>query len=420
MDVEDTLAELPLIILVGSGFHLYREYLLSAVARSARVWLFTATEPTWELDYVAGHTVVDTLDVRAMLAVARDLAARQVVGGVLCWDELRTVQTAEVARGLGLPGGHPEATNRCRDKHLTRRALAEAGVPQAESVLVADLAEATAAAASLGYPVVLKPRALGASIGVVKVSTRDELAAAYPMSRDATEPGAPRFEIGVLVEEFLVGEEISVDSSVVDGVLTPLFVARKILGFPPHCEEVGHVVHAADPLLADPDIVDLLERAHRAVGFRNGLTHTEVMLTADGPRIIEINGRLGGDLIPYVASVASGIDPGRVAVQVTVGAQPDLPAPRQRVARVTFLYPSADTVVAGVDVDRTGLPPEVDTVAVLAMPGQRLELPPVGHVTSRYAYVVTSGPSEQVCTAAAEVAAVAITLRTVEEPASTG
>src|SRR5215218_2297377 len=90
--------EPPLIILVSSGYHLYREYLLKAVAGAARVWLFVDTEPTWERRYVAGHTVVDTLDPAAMIEAARAVTARTAVHGVLCWDEVRMVQSAELAK----------------------------------------------------------------------------------------------------------------------------------------------------------------------------------------------------------------------------------------------------------------------------------------------------------------------------------
>lgn len=409
----------PLIILVGSGYHLYREYLLSSVAEAARVWLFTTAEPTWEVRYIVGHTVVDTLDSWAMIAAANELTDRIQVSGVLCWDEVRMVRSAELAQALGLPGGQPDAVGRCRDKHLTRRALDAAEVPQARSRAVSDVAAARQAALEFGYPVVLKPRALGASFGVVKVQSDDELEAGYRQAREATEDGVPHYEVGVLVEEFLAGPEISVDSAVVDGVLAPLFVARKVTGFPPYCEEVGHVVDAADPLLTDPAVLRVLERAHDAVGFVNGITHTEVMLTAAGPKIVEINARLGGDLIPFVASVANGIDIGRVAVQVTLGEYPDVPLPRSRVAAVRFFYPPADLTVAEVEIDETALPTAVDTAGVLASAGQRLELPPVGHVTSRYAYVVVAGESADLCAEAAESASAAITLRTADDLAIT-
>ncbi|MFC0861737.1 ATP-grasp domain-containing protein [Sphaerimonospora cavernae] len=404
--------EKPLIILVSSGYHLYREYLLDLVSGAAEVWLFLSQEPTWEKRYIVGHTVVDTLDVPAMVDAARELAARHRISGVLCWDEVRMVQTAEVQQALGLPGTAPEDVARCRDKHQTRVALEAAGVPQAASVLVSSLEEARAAAERIGYPVILKPRALGASFGVNGVDDADGLEAGYAEARGAEEDGVPYYDAGVLVEEYLTGEEISVDAALVDGELKPLFVARKISGFPPYFEETGHTVDAADPLLTDPRLLDVLARAHRAVGYHTGITHAELRLTDDGPKVIEINARLGGDLIPYVGSVASGIDPGRVAVEVACGVRPDTAGTREQVAAVYFLYPERDCTVAEVTVDETALAAAVNAFGVLGGPGQELLLPPAGHVTSRYGYLVVEGATLAACEQAAETARRAITLRT--------
>jgi len=260
----------------------------------------------------------------------------------------------------------------------------------------------------------VKPRALGGSFGVSGVDSPAELDAAYRYARSASEEGVPYYENGVLVEEYLNGPEISLDAACSGGSLTPMFLARKITGFPPHFEEIGHIVDAADPLLHDPILLDVLQRAHRAVGFANGVTHSELRLTSKGPKIIEINCRVGGDLIPYVGFLASGIDPGRVAVQVACGVQPNIKAIRSRVAAVRFYYPDRDATVAGVQVDRHALPPSIDVASSLAAPGERLVLPPGGHVTGRYAYAVAVDDTAQGCQAALDAAELAITLRTGE------
>jgi biotin carboxylase len=401
------MADKPLIILVTSGFGRYREYLLRQVADAARVWLFTSAAPTWEHPYIVGHTVVDPYDAAAMVAAARSLPA---VDGVLCWDELKMLTSAALAGELGLPGGDPGMIERCRDKHLTRTALAAAGVPQPASRAVTSVDDALRAADAIGYPVVVKPRALGASLGVTGVRGPEDVLAAYELARGVTEDGVPYHEAGVLVEEWLDGPEISVDCVCVGGRVTPLFAARKISGFPPYFEEVGHWVDGADPLQNDPTLATVLRAAHEALGFTDGCTHTELRLMPDGPKIIEVNCRLGGDLIPYLGLLATGIDPGRAAVEVACGRQPAVTAERSRVAAVRFLYPDKDATVADVVVDTEALPASVLTVGVVAAPGQRLVLPPAGHVGCRYAYAVAAGATLVECVAALDVAAAAVTL----------
>ena len=112
---------------------------------------------------------LETVDATEMIAAARRLPD---LAGVLAWDEARVLQAAKIAEALGLPGGDPEVAMRCRDKQRTRQALAAAGVPQPESALVSSVEEALAAAEQIGYPVVLKPRAMAASLGVVRVDLR--------------------------------------------------------------------------------------------------------------------------------------------------------------------------------------------------------------------------------------------------------
>jgi len=154
---------------------------------------------------------------------------------------------------------------------------------------VASLAEAEAAAAKTGYPLVLKPRGLGASEGVVQVDDASGLADGYRDASSASHPGVPTYERGVLVEEYLDGPEISVDGYVCRGRYQAMFVAHKQVGLAPFFEETEHVVVAADPLLDDRELMDMLAAAHRALGVDGAITHTEVKFTSRGPRIVEVN-----------------------------------------------------------------------------------------------------------------------------------
>lgn len=397
------------LLVVGAGGRSYREYLLSSIGAEQPVHLLTGAEPTWEREHVAGWTVLDltsTVDAGDLVEAAR---AVPDVAGVLSWDEARVLQVAKVAAALGLPGGDADAVLRCRDKHLTRRALDAAGVPQAASVAAASPEEALAAARSIGFPVVLKPRAMAASLGVVRVDTAEELVARFPFARDTTLPGAWRYD-EVLVEEYLDGEEVSVDSAVHRGRTTPLCVARKQVGYPPYFEEVGHVVDAADPLLSDPGLLGIVQDAHTALGYADGVTHTELKLTAAGPKVVEVNARLGGDLIPYLGLRASGVDPGLAAASVACGRPPVVRPDRKLVGAVRFFYPSADdTSVESVGFGE--LPPAVDRAEALVEPGEVVSPPPKGTLLGRVAFATAVAGSEQECRAALDAAAAALTVR---------
>ncbi|WP_432949631.1 ATP-grasp domain-containing protein [Kribbella sp. CA-253562] len=398
--------ERPHLLVVATGMRLFREYILRSIAPQYRIHMFLHAEPTWEKDYIEAWTVLETtLDAEALVVAAQKLHAEQPIDGVLCWDEARILQTAHVAEALGLPGGDVAMINRCRDKHLTRTALAAQGVPQPESVLVDTVDDALVTAEKLGYPVILKPRALAASLGVVKVNSADELKANWAFAHDTTVPEAPHYDVKVLVEEFADGYEISIDSAVFQGQVTPFCLARKEIGYPPYAEEIGHFVDAADPLLADEQLFQVLADAHAAIEFTDGVTHTEIMMTADGPKIIEINARIGGDMIPYLGLQATGADPGLAAAAVATGRTPELVPDRTMVGGVRFFYVDEnDTVLDSVEFDSTDLPATIDQLVPLMEAGQTTSPPPEGTLWGRIAYATVVATSLDDCRAGLDAA----------------
>ncbi|MEV0801073.1 ATP-grasp domain-containing protein [Kribbella sp. NPDC050281] len=396
----------PHLLVVATGMRLFREYILRSIAPQYRIHMFLHAEPTWETEYIENWTVLEsTLDADALVAAANELNDKEAIDGVLCWDEARILQTAHIAEALGLPGGDVAMVNRCRDKHLTRTALAEHGVPQPKSILVDTVDEALAVAGDLGYPVILKPRALAASLGVVKVDSPEELTANWDFAHDTTVPEAPHYDLKVLVEEFADGYEISIDAAVYQGQVTPFCLARKEIGYPPYAEEIGHFVDAADPLLADDQLLQVLVDAHKAVAFTDGVTHTELMITADGPKLIEINARIGGDLIPYLGLQATGVDPGLAAAAVACGRQPALLPDRTIVGGVRFFYVDEDdTVLDSVGFDADGLPATIDQLVPLMEAGATTSPPPAGTLWGRIAYATTVATTVDDCRAGLDAA----------------
>ncbi|MFM9662966.1 carboxylase, partial [Streptomyces scabiei] len=77
--------------------------------------------------------------------------------------------------------------------------------------------------------------------------------------------------------------------------------------------ETGHLVDSSDPLLADSRIRQVALGALSTVGISCGVMHVEMRLTHQGPRIVEINARLGGDLIPHLVHLATGLNLPQIA-----------------------------------------------------------------------------------------------------------
>ncbi|WP_131759930.1 ATP-grasp domain-containing protein, partial [Actinomadura fibrosa] len=232
-------------------------------------------------------------------------------------------------------------------------------------------------------------------------------------ARGAAAAGPASFDSPVQVEEFAAGEEISVDAVVHRGRTQPLFLARKSVGYAPWFAEVGHRVDAADPLLGDQQVMQVLHAAHAAIGLRDGTTHTEMRLTPRGPKVIEINARLGGDLITLLGRYATGLDAGLIAADAACGRAPVLAPDRKAVAGVRFLHPPADRLTVGsLGFDAAALPPSVVRTELLVEPGATVSTPAADMANGRLAVAVAVAGTAGECEAALDAAEAALRLET--------
>ncbi|MFI1568169.1 ATP-grasp domain-containing protein [Streptomyces sp. NPDC020490] len=395
----------PHLTIVGSGSAAYRRYALQSLAERYRLSALLPAEPTWQRPYLADWRVADPADEAALTGALAELTGSGPA--VLTWGETVLESTARAAGKLSLRHMSPRSAARCRDKYETRTLLAAAGVSAVRHGLAHTADEAVRIAASIGHPVVLKPRAQAGSIGVVLAADPSAVREGFALAAGAAYGDLPS-GVGVLVEEYLVGPEISVDSVVQDGVATPVHVARKRLGFAPHFEEVGHLVTGWGGEPWAGQVRTLVAAAHQVLGIEMGVTHAELRLTPAGPRLVELNGRLGGDLIPYASRLATGVDLVVAAAELALGRTPDLRPDRDGCAEVRFCYPPHDGTVRRVDVERAAAVPGIAHAEVLAAPGTRLLLPP-RQVIPRLAVLVASGTDEAACAHALETAVPLVT-----------
>ncbi|MFB6554757.1 acetyl-CoA carboxylase biotin carboxylase subunit family protein [Streptomyces sp. NPDC056405] len=406
------MSDRPVVLVVAPGDENYRGCCLERVADTYDVVLLTATEPSWEKPHITDHALVDVSDPAAVLAGGRALAARHDLAGVMTWDEWCLVPTARLARALGLPANSVEVTRACRNKATARTLFARHGVPSAVSRSVRSLPEAQAAAAQIGYPVVLKPAAHAGAMGVQRVDTPAQLTAAHHVAQLTAEPAAENNQ--VLVEEFLDGPEISVECVTYRGATTVVAVNRKTISPPPHFEQLAHRVDAADPLLGL--VAPAARAAVEALGITNGISHIEMRLVDGRPRLIEVNGRLAGDMIGHLVRLATGIDLPRAAADLACGRAPDLTATRSGAAAIGLIYPHTSGTLTRLDY--TGpRPPWLDRLCFQRRPGDQLVLPQDGGTlyTARAGFYVVTGSTTVEVTERLNITADKITVTTLAD-----
>lgn len=382
----------PRLLLVGSGDEAFRGYALKAISSRTAAALLVNRPATWERRYVDRVEVVNLDDYAAARSAARRIGA----DGVLTYDERFVELTARLAADLRLPHPDPAAVRRCKDKSLLRELLHDRDLSPVRFGVATTLGAATALGKDIGYPLVVKPRGLGGSAGVVRVDGPDQLAEAFSTAAGARVGSTVSAYAGVLLEEYLDGPEYSVDAVTVGGRTTPVVVAEKAVGLAPYFEEVGHVVPAA-PSPALDEALGLVRAVHTAAELDGLVTHTEFRLTPRGPRIVEVNVRLGGDLIPFLGLLALGVDLPAAAADVALGRTPQITPRRSGAAAVRFFYPDEDLRVDQVSLRRpVDEYPGLERFVPLVASGDVLALPPRGFL-SRLALAVVDGADRDQC-----------------------
>jgi biotin carboxylase len=410
------MSDRPTIAVLHAGMQAYREYLIAEVAEVADVWLLDDDDVPWACQYVRGIEQVGTEDVGSVRAVLGRLRNEHGVEAVIGWDELKVETVAQVASALGGSWATPAAVARCRDKRRTREALNDVGIPQPRSIPVHDADSVLCAAREIGLPIVVKPQALGASMGVRSAADLCEAAEAWRFASTAVVPDHPGLPRGVLVEEQILGTEISVDCVVRDGETSLVVVAHKTTSEAPYFEEIQHVVYTADPLLTDAGLLELLQRVHQALGFTVGCTHTELRRRGDEWVVIEVNARIGGDLIPYLGRLTLGARMTAELVAAATGRpRPAVLPPDSRCAAVRFLYPGRAGTVVDVGIDEGRLPAGTVTARVIKPVGAQVAPPPLGGQSSRWGYVVVVGDSPEECSERLDAASASCSLELLED-----
>ncbi|MFD9566997.1 acetyl-CoA carboxylase biotin carboxylase subunit family protein [Streptomyces sp. NPDC059994] len=325
----------PVLVLLGSGERQQHGYAWESLAARHRVFLLDTVEPTWQRPFITGYQAVRVRDGAAVRAAVREVAARHRIAGVLTWDEHAATAAASAARETGCVGADPAAVRACRNKSLARAAMEAQGIATRWAQCF-DLVQARAAAAWIGYPLVLKPAASCGRDGVVKIATPEQLPHAYAFTARAAARQSPE-GAGMLVEEYLDGPEISIETISCRGHHTAVARTHTQLGELPGAPVTAHMVAPDLGAPATDEAARMAATALTALGITHGASHVELRLTATGPRVIEVSPCLAGDLIPHLVRLATGVDLVAAAADLARGRTPDLRPTRAHAAAIGFL-----------------------------------------------------------------------------------
>lgn len=285
---------------------------------------------------------------------------------------------ADAAQRLNIPGVSFETATLARNKDLARIRYSERGVPGAQFKIVNTLNEAEDAAATMGYPVVLKPTNTASSQNVFFINDAQQLQHAFKqMERFTTSYMGFSVRKEYLVEEYLDGPEFSVEIFLRRGDIMFAEVTEKVTSPLPYFVEMYHIFPTSVLEDKKQQMITVAYQALQAIGFTDGPAHVELKFTQSGPRIVEVNGRPGGDNITSdLIPGAYGINIFRQAVLNALGLPVDFSVGKPAACAVGYLCADRDGILdsiqnlAGVQLDHS-----VIRSSISARPGDRVVVP---------------------------------------------
>jgi len=360
-----------------------------------------------------------------------DAAARQIVEAartnpvhaIIALGDAPVRTAARACRALGLPSHPSEAADICRDKHLSRARLREAGLNVPAFVrfpLATDpgaiLEENHAVTCrpegrlyEVGFPCVLKPTALSGSRGVIRADNPAQFVAAFERIRALLRSPEVRVMRDaanhfIQAEAYVEGREVAVEGLVDRGRLQVLAIFDKpdpLEG--PFFEETIYVTPSRLEPEAQATIVAALSRAVTALGLYHGPLHAELRLNPQGAWIMEVAARSIGGLCSRALRFDSpALGPGmgegasleKVLIHLALGDDVQ-ELRRERAAAGVMMIPIPDPgIYEGVEGMEEALrTPGVEDIVVTARPTQKLVPLPEG--SSYLGFIFARGESPE-------------------------
>lgn len=297
------------------------------------------------------------------------LAPAWLPDGVCTFVELAVELTSRLGKALGLPHSNTNSIETVRDKSRTRAALGDV-----KSVKISHADQILHAVDFVGIPGVMKPVSGAASLCVQRFNSVDEAVALYnqirsemvswlvvsagalgrrstsvanlPPSSDDLPPASlhPVINPDIMVEEYLDGPEVDVDVIMSDGECQYATVIDNGPTFEPFFAETW----AAVPSLMEPssrvsELRNLAVDSLKRFGLTDGVFHVELKYTSRGPRLIEINARMGGGPTRKIHKLVAGVDLVIEQLLIAVGIPSRPPLPLSPLTRVAYAFINART-----------------------------------------------------------------------------
>lgn len=277
--------------------------------------------------------LVSTLDMEAVLEQARVYNPDYIITST---SDAPVKTVAYVCEKLGKPVELSYANAICAtEKNAMRQRLKAYDVPVPKFHICTTYEEFDRALSNFDDLCVVKPADNAASRGVRLFSSKceeTEKMAQYEYSKGYSRNGI------ILVEEYMTGPEVSVEGVIENEKLTIITITDKLVCDKPYFVELGHSEPSQLSEATQNELKKIVANAVEAIGIVNGVCHAELKVTNDGPKIVEIAARLGGDYITSrLVPLSTGVDMVGASVDVALHRPTDISKQYNRGSAIRFI-----------------------------------------------------------------------------------
>jgi len=277
-------------------------YRLAPYIRAAKklgIELLVASEGEYSLTTeVAFGLHIDLRNYQQALETIVTAAREKPFVGIIATDDYTVELVALVAQALGLPHNPPESAQVARRKDLARQVLLKARLPVPNFRLINLQEKLEPQLEQMEFPCVLKPLALSASRGVIRVDNKtDYLEACQRIEKIIAHENNAFERNHILAEQYLPGIEVAVEAILSADEYYGITIFDKpepLVG--PFFEESYYITPSQLELTLQDKIHKLVAEACIAYGLKTGPIHAELRIDGDKLWIIEVAARtIGGE-----------------------------------------------------------------------------------------------------------------------------
>ncbi|UTC90139.1 ATP-grasp domain-containing protein [Treponema denticola] len=268
---------------------------------------------------------IDLKDIPALIDLAKSLKEKGLHGVFTAATDF-SVSVAAIAESCSLPGHSLEAARRASDKVLMRESFEKHGVPSPKFTHIfkneIDKALQILKQKAIPFPLTVKPADNMGARGCRLVYSQDELRPSLEDAVNFSRSGK------AIAEEFIDGEEFSLEALVINGEIFLNALADRHIFFPPYFVEMGHTIPSIKSKEECDELIRVFFLGIKALGLTNGAAKGDIFLRKADPKkngkrtacVGEIAARLsGGYMSGWTVPYSSGFDVTKAAVKIALG-----------------------------------------------------------------------------------------------------